>query len=314
MRGGDGNDELFGWMGTDTLLRRRRHRQTVRVERRRPAVRRLRLGPVLLRPGIRRRHDPRLRPGRHQGRRASRFTCAWESASNLATYTSEADGSDLVITVKFNNVETGTITLKGISADNDDLNVVKSAISSENCAGLLKLDPYPETIWSATLTPQFLVALFMQLWLHRDRARTRLRSVAVALDDDSFIYEGGFKYRVVQFGTSTDMITGRDCTPLRVQDRTGTNFRYSRGIDSACRRPGVRLRRTQTFTGFRGSRAQWTFTEDQNFKNVDRPGFGEPYGRRWSTHSVKAMRIGGKGPAFRPPRRTLHATQDAATA
>ena len=47
----------------------------------------------------------------------------------------------------------GTITLAGISATRDDLNVVISPISGENCAGLLKLsDEFrAELFWSATL-------------------------------------------------------------------------------------------------------------------------------------------------------------------
>ena len=63
------------------------------------------------------------------------------------------DGTGTDITVTFNGVTTGTITLAGINADKDDLNVLISPISGEKCAGLLKLsDEFPaELFWSATL-------------------------------------------------------------------------------------------------------------------------------------------------------------------
>ena len=114
-------------------------------------------------------------------------------ASNLATYTSEASGSDHVITVTFDGVETGTITLKGISANTDDLNIVKSAISSENCAGLLKLDPYTGNHLVRHADPgEPLNDLWLLERIHGDQA-----SCSSALMTTRSDY-GGVNYRVVQ--------------------------------------------------------------------------------------------------------------------
>ena len=121
----------------------------------------------------------------------------------LATYRSTQDGSDHVITVRFDGEVTGTIRLKGISAARDDLNVVISPISGENCAGLLKLsDEFPDEdrlIWSATLTVKHLGS---GIYGCLDSTDVTLGcSSSNLLTSDSFSFEGE-DYRVAElFGS-----------------------------------------------------------------------------------------------------------------
>ena len=153
MRGDAGNDELFGWMGTDTLHGGDGIDKLYGLSGDDQLYGGSGSDLFYFAPGFGDAtiHDYALGASKAEG---EQIHLCMGGASNLATYKVTASGSDTVITVTFDDVETGTITLKGISANTNDLNVVKSAISSENCAGLLKLDPYVGTLWSATLTVQ----------------------------------------------------------------------------------------------------------------------------------------------------------------
>ena len=69
------------------------------------------------------------------------------------TYTTTQNGSDLVIEVEWSSVSMGTITLTGITATKDDLNVVVGRVAYE-CGDFLLLytDEFPtKLVWSATL-------------------------------------------------------------------------------------------------------------------------------------------------------------------
>ena len=116
------------------------------------------------------------------------------SASNLATYNTSANGSDTVITVTFNGSATGTITLAGIIATKDDLNVVASPIAGEDCAGLLKLSTeFPEAMpWSATLTAGNLQPFVDGCW-----ESAAIGKCSILLTDNTFTF-GGTSYQVIR--------------------------------------------------------------------------------------------------------------------
>lgn len=199
MYGGAGDDELFGWMGMDTLYGGDGGDKLYGLS----GDDQLHGGSgsdvFYFIPGFGDAviHDYVLGASKAEG---EEIHLCMGSASNLATYTSEASGSDHVITVSFNGVETGTIRLNGISANTGDLNIVTSAISSENCAGLLKLDPYVGTIWSATLKVHRLGPGYHGC-VDALVPSGRLNECRRALTDNSFVY-GGLNYGIFELTTS----------------------------------------------------------------------------------------------------------------
>ena len=120
--GGDENDTLSGGAGDDTLYGERGTDRFLFTEG---------FGNDVI-------HSYHL--GASQADSEPIYLCMG-TQTNLPTYTSMDQGADHVITVTFNGVTTGTITLVGINTTTDNLNIVIPASSGANCDDLMPTEP-----------------------------------------------------------------------------------------------------------------------------------------------------------------------------
>ena len=199
IRGRAGNDHLFGWTGDDTLYGNAGIDHLYGLDGDDELHGGGGLDRFYFTPGFGADtiHDYFLGASRAEG---EQIHLCMGGRRVRPTYGAAQSGADTVITVRFDG-EDSTIRLIGISATRDDLNVVISPISGENCAGLLKLtDEFPDEdrlIWSATLDVQSVVSNIYGCWsLYGDQ-----RDCSAALTSDSFTFEGEI-YRVVRLSSN----------------------------------------------------------------------------------------------------------------